>query len=205
MEIRMRHLTAEALLEQMDRKTRKGEPDEVGQHLTSCIRCREQFAELEELVGFLDRDRANEPPPEALEWSLRLFQPVLRPHGGRSRVFEIARRVFDSYDQVLEGVRGPGGASRQLLYRAGGLDVDLKIEPGEGGLTLAGQLLSEQTAFPAETQVRLESGGVIRFATSTNAVGEFTFDHVPEDTYHLSLELPEGELKLFCVNRPAVA
>jgi hypothetical protein len=32
-------------------------------------------------------------------------------------------------------------------------------------------------------------------------VGEFSFDEVPKDTYHLSVDLPEGQITLFCVHR----
>jgi hypothetical protein len=42
---------------------------------------------------------------------------------------------------------------------------------------------------------------MVRYKTLTNFVGEFVFDEVPKDTYHLSVDLPEGQITLFCVHR----
>jgi hypothetical protein len=112
--------------------------------------------------------------------------------------------VFDTYDQpMLAGVRRVGVPPRQLLFRAGDVDVDIKIESMEANdrITLVGQVLSSHTKFFDNTSVKLESQGIVRYKTLTNPVGEFTFDEVPKDTYHLSVDLPEGEITLFCVHR----
>ena len=202
----MSHLTVEAILEYIDGGGLGENAAESETHLSSCAHCREQLVELKELAVFLAEDKQNEPPAEVLREAVDLFQPVLQPRESTtSRIFQIARRVFDSYEQPLEGVRSVGTIPRQLLYRSGGVDVDLRIQADEGRVFLAGQLLSESETFPEHTRVRLEAGGAVRFSTATNAVGEFSFDTLPEDTYHLALELPQGELRLFCVNRSASA
>jgi hypothetical protein len=209
----MKHLTVEAILAYVEglvasegnvdvaAKAGAGASREPEAHLESCARCRDLADEIGSLVRFLGEDRRNEPPEEDLNWSLRLFQPVLAPVRRPGGILQIARRVFDSAAQLQAGVRNVGSAPRQLLYRSGPVDIDLRIESVEGGIALAGQLLSEADSFPAQTEVRLEAGGAVRFTTSTNAVGEFSFDKVPDDTYHLALELPEGEIRLFLVNR----
>ena len=202
----MRHPKVETILEHVEGKVRGAAAAETEEHLTTCALCQEQAEELKELTVFLSQDSQNEPPAAALREAIESFQPVLQPReSGASRIFQIARRVFDSYAQPLEGVRSGGTIPRQLLYRAGAVDVDLRIEADDGRVSLSGQLLSESESFPEHTEVRLESGGAVRFSTATNAVGEFLFDTVPEETYHLSLELPEGELRLFCVNQIASA
>ena len=199
----MPHLTVEALLENIETMAVAGDATGAGAHLATCGRCREQAKELQELIHFLSEDIENEPPREVLEWGLQLFQPVLRPRPrAAGRILQIARRVFDSYEQPLEGIRNLDTAGRQLLYRAGNVDVDVRVEPvGEGRISLAGQFLSESESFPESTAVRLESGGAVRFTTSTNAVGEFSFDDVPEATYHLTMDVSGGELRLFCVHQ----
>ena len=68
-------------------------------------------------------------------------------------------------------------------------------------ITLVGQVLATSTTFLENTPVKLESHGMTRFSTMTNMVGEFSFDEVPKDTYHLSVDLPEGQITLFCVHR----
>jgi hypothetical protein len=79
----------------------------------------------------------------------------------------------------------------------------VKIESMEANdrITLVGQVLSNATKFFDNAPVILESHGVVRYRTQTNVVGEFSFDEVPKDTYHLSVELPEGQITLFCVHR----
>ena len=175
----------------------------ASQHLTSCRRCQDKAGEFEELLGFLDRDAANEPSSEILDWGIQLYQPVLRPsESKKSRVLRIAKLVFDSFEQPRPvGIRHVGSLPRQLLFRAGDVDVDVRIESGDDRISLAGQVLSESVAFFENTPVRLESQGVVRYRTQTNPVGEFRFDEVPRDTYHLSMDLPDGQVTLFCVHR----
>ena len=81
--------------------------------------------------------------------------------------------------------------------------MDVKIESMEANnrITLVGQVLSNNAKFFDNTPVKLESHGIVRYRTRTNVVGEFSFDEVPKDTYHLSVDLPEGQITLFCVHR----
>jgi hypothetical protein len=127
----------------------------------------------------------------------------MRPEAGGLPRF-IASLIFDTFEQpMFAGVRRVGAPPRQLLFRAGEVDVDVKIESMEANdrITLVGQVLSGGTKFFDNTPVKLESHGIVRYRTKTNVVGEFTFDEVPKDTYHLSVDLPEGQITLFCVHR----
>jgi len=207
----MRHLSVEAIL---DRIQNAGDSagyaatDAHAAHLAACGDCSETLNELKGLVHFMADDAANEPSPEALAWSLEIFQPVLTVESGSTHpIRRIARLIFDSFEQPLPaGVRAGlvpiGSVPRQLLFRAGDVDVDLRIESDmDNRISLSGQVLSETVPFFQNTPVRLESHGVARFRTQTNPVGEFSFDAVPSDTYHLSMDLPEGQVTLFCVYR----
>jgi hypothetical protein len=199
----MRHITAEKLLDYLERLSTEAENSVIDAHLSRCATCAELKQELQFLVSELRKDADFEPPPESLQWAFDLFHPLRRsPPVGRRRL--IAPLVFDSFNQPMyAGVRSIGVSARQLLYRAGDVDVDIKIESREANdrLTLAGQVLSSATKFFDNTPVRLESRGFNCYKTRTNVVGEFWFDEVPKDTYHLSVELPQGQMTLFCVHR----
>ena len=199
----MRHLTVETLLNHIENKADSHDSAIANQHLTSCTQCQDKAGEFRELLGFLGRDAANEPSAELLKWGIQLFQPVLRPNESKqSKILRIAKLVFDSFEQPLPvGIRYVGSVPRQLLFRAGDIDVDVRIDSGDERISVAGQVLSESAPFFENTPVRLESQGVVRYKTQTNPVGEFTFDEVPQDTYHLSVDLPEGQVTLFCVHR----
>jgi hypothetical protein len=172
-------------------------------HLADCSDCLELKQEFQVLVTQLRDDSSFEPPADVVQWGINLFQPLMQPEQGGLRKF-IAALVFDTFDQpLLAGVRRVGAPPRQLLFRAGDVDVDVKIESMEANdrITLVGQVLSSATKFFDNTPVKLESHGIVRYRTRTNVVGEFSFDEVPKDTYHLSVDLPEGQITLFCVHR----
>jgi hypothetical protein len=178
----------------------------IDTHLSNCSDCSQTHQELQSFVFRLRSDSSYEPPAEVLQWGVSLFQPMLQPQetvGGKVRKI-IASLIFDTFDQpMVAGVRRVGAPPRQLLFRAGDVDGDVKIESTDANdrISLVGQVLSNDEKFFDNTPVKLESHGMVRYKTMTNFVGEFTFDEVPKDTYHLSVDLPEGQITLFCVHR----
>ena len=199
----MRHVTVENLMNYMDGQVSDVEKPTLESHITSCKECTELKQEFQALITRLREDSSFEPPAELVQWGVNLFQPVMQPQVGGLRKI-IASLVFDTFEQpMLAGIRRVGAPPRQLLFRAGGVDVDVKIESMEANdrITLVGQVLSSAAKFFDNTPVKLESHGIVRYRTRTNLVGEFSFDEVPKDTYHLSVDLPEGQITLFCVHR----
>jgi len=200
----MRHLSTDSLLTYIEGRAATAEKPEIEQHLSNCDECAGLRRELQDLVSHLQQDSACEPPAELVQWGIELFQPVMQPAPeGRIRKI-IAALVFDTFEEpAMAGIRRVGAPPRQLLFRAGDVDVDVKIESMEANdrITLVGQVLSNGAKFFDNTPVKLESHGIVRYKTRTNLVGEFSFDEVPKDTYHLSVDLPEGQITLFCVHR----
>ena len=199
----MAHLNVTDIMNYVDGETLPADKAAAERHLHTCSDCSELRQELENLVTRLQEDSVCEPPSHLVQWGIDLFQPVMQPSGGRVRKF-IASLVFDTFEQpLLAGLRRIGAPPRQLLFRAGDVDVDVKIESVEANdrITVVGQVLSSGAKFFDNTPVKLESHGIVRYKTRTNLVGEFSFDEVPKDTYHLSVDLPEGQITLFCVHR----
>src|SRR5215510_14829933 len=201
----MQHLTLEDLIDYMESKLSDVKRMTVETHLSGCHECQEEAQEYRTLIHSLQEDASFEPPARVVQRGVSLFQPVMRTsEAGRGLRRIIASLIFDTYDQpLLAGVRRVGTPPRQLLFRAGDVDVDVKIESMEANdrITLVGQVLSSAAKFFDNTPVKLESHGIVRYRTRTNVVGEFSFDEVPKDTYHLSVDLPEGQITLFCVHR----
>jgi anti-sigma factor ChrR (cupin superfamily) len=201
----MQHITVENLINYIDGQVSGVEKSTLESHVAACRDCAELKQEFQALVNRLKNDSCFEPPADLVQWSINLFQPLAQPQGAISNLRKyIASLVFDTYDQpLLAGVRRVGAPPRQLLFRAGDVDVDVKIESMEANdrITLVGQVLSTNDKFFDNTPVKLESHGIVRYRTRTNVVGEFSFDEVPKDTYHLSVDLPEGQITLFCVHR----
>jgi hypothetical protein len=200
----MQHINTEDLVDYMDGRVSGEGKLAVENHLSKCDDCAELKEEIRLLILRLQEDTTFEPPAELVQWGVSLFQPLLQPSSGGKLRKLIAALIFDTFDQpLLAGVRRVGAPPRQLLFRAGDVDVDVKIESMEANdrITLVGQVLSTTAKFFDNTPVKLESHGIVRYRTMTNLVGEFSFDEVPKDTYHLSVDLPEGQITLFCVHR----
>ena len=200
----MRHLEPEILTQLIEKTLDTEEMTLARAHLNACGQCTTVLAEFRELLGILVADSSNEPPPELVKWGIQLFQPAFRVvDGSASKVLRIAKRVFDSFEQPApRGVRSVGSLPRQLLFRAGDVDVDVRIEPSsEDHVALSGQVLSASEGFFEDAPVRLETGGQTRYQTQTNPVGEFSFDEVSRDTYHLTMDLPDGQVRLLWVHR----
>ena len=204
--LRMRHVNAEKLMVYRDGHSTEESKAMIDSHLAHCAECSQMNQELQEFVIWLESDSSFEPPADVLQWGMNLYQPLLQTKesvGGKVRRI-VASLVFDTFDEpALAGVRRVGAPPRQLLFRAGDVDVDVKIESVETNdrISLVGQVLSNNEKFFDNTPVKLESHGMVRYKTMTNFVGEFVFDEVPKDTYHLSVDLPEGQITLFCVHR----
>ena len=202
----MTHLSTEAILDQLDARTGSPEP-EVAAHVEECATCAREVDSMRRLLAFVEAEQTNEPPTRVVEWAEGLFRPVRALEEGHESVFgRIARLVFDSFEQPLaSGVRAaatPGPISRKLLYRAGDVDIDVRVETDpDNKISLSGQILSSSAKFFENAPVRLEAGGESRYETATNPIGEFSFEGVPQDTYHLSMDLPNGPITLFCVYR----
>jgi hypothetical protein len=200
----VRHINTEKLMEYMDGRVSDESKLTLESHLSECSECSALKAEMQSLLLKIQADASFEPPAELVQWGVSLFQPLLQPATGGKLRKMIAALIFDTFDQPLQaGVRRVGAPPRQLLFRAGDVDVDVKIESMETNdcITLVGQVLSTTAKFFESTPVKLESHGIVRYRTTTNVVGEFSFDEVPKDTYHLSVDLPEGQITLFCVHR----
>src|ERR1700674_1674698 len=197
----MRHVSTETILTYLDGKATDAEKSELETHLAVCAECSESKKQIQALELRLRQEPGFEPPARAVQDWINLFPSSPEPKKGSLRQI-IASLIYDSFDQpLLAGERGAAAAARPSLYRAGDIGVDVKIEVTEANerITLAGQVLSGSSNFLDNAAVGLESGGIMRYQTRTNESGEFSFE-VPKDTYHLSIELPEGRVTIFDVH-----
>lgn len=203
----MDHLTTENIITYLDGKATDAEKRTVQAHLAVCAECIESMRQIESVEVMLREEPSFEPPDHLVERWMNVFRttPVPKPEKTASLPRMIASLVFDSFVQpVLVFERGLGPRPHQKIFRAGDIDVDVKIQSVGTGeqISLEGQVLDSSTTFLDDVAVCLESHGVVRYRTRTNKVGEFSFE-VPNETYHLSIRLPEVEIAIFGVHRTA--
>lgn len=97
----------------------------------------------------------------------------------------MAELVFDSATAEPAGVRAGPGGSRNLVFAAGELEVDLLVG-AVGGRHLEGQLVPERFAF-----VELFADSWVQRGF-TDELGRFGFDVHQPTSVHLRVHLPGG-------------
>lgn len=172
---------------------------QIQDHLGRCARCQENWQWLQKVLQVTAQDDSVEPPRWVLHRAVQLFathgpqpQPTLW-----QRI--TALLVFDSLAQPVPlATRNPNQAMRQLLYRAGAWDVDVSLEPGDAPETihLTGQVLYQQ-GMPHQAAgilVNLLQAGQTVASTTTNSIGEFSFEQVAAGAYDLNIHTGDVQL-----------
>lgn len=112
----------------------------------------------------------------------------------------VALLIFDSSNAgPAFGVRSLPAASRQMLYSAEEIDLELRITEQNDECILSGQVIGESCA-----EGRVEISGVAGTSQATlNEICEFTLPPIPPGNYSLTvrmldreIEIPELELKV---------
>ncbi|MFY9532358.1 MAG: hypothetical protein WBC04_12425 [Candidatus Acidiferrales bacterium] len=158
-----------------------------------CEKCAKEFQVWKGFAEFAGREAAYE-PPEGIVRIVKAALPSERPQESGSRITEVAQIVFDSLRQPqLAGVRSTHAAPRQLLYRAGAILIDMRLEAQSGSdkVSLIGQVLDSRESGKGlgEVLVHLLSGRNELALTRTNPLGEFRLECGSGRDLQISLEV----------------
>jgi hypothetical protein len=156
------------------------------------------------LAELMRRDGGFEPPADVL----RVVKSWQMSRLGESRVPAIL--AFDSLrTAVIPGIRSIATGPRQLLYRAGSMCIDLRIEPVPSRPTImvVGQVMDSRQSAPGAQAfpVWLARDRQFLQRSLTNESGEFQFEvestdavdlcigHGPDREIRISLELTDRQ------------
>ena len=165
-------------------------------HLSACVRCAGQVEQLGRLAALTRADASEDAPPAALSSVLRMFRARTVKAAGPSLLRRlVAALTFDSSSlQPAFGVRsGQAAPARQLLFSAGGFDVDLRLAPGGDAWTVSGQVLGPCGGGEVEVS---DAEGSTAARAALNQLCEFTLPPVAEGTYALRLRLEGTEIEI---------
>lgn len=170
---------------------------EVESHLSqSCSRCQTIVSHLGRMWELLRRPKiaSQAPPSDVLQRMWSVFQ-MERPSWSQ-RI--IAALQFDSFRQLaLSPVRGVT-QSRQMLFSAPGVDIDLRLTPDDGAASVRGQVLGMDDVAEQSQQetimVSLCQAGEVVACTQTDEWGQFSFSYVPTGTYDLLVSYGETQI-----------
>ena len=191
----MKHLTFAVLVDRFEGRLADSDVESISSHVAECPACEADYRKLSEFFGYVNLTPTEEVPQAATANILNIFQRRPAVEKPRTSVLsKIGVLVFDDWTTALNE-RYAGMDSRQLLYRADGFDIDLRIEFVGEQCIVAGQVFPECTI--AEVTLCSESSSV---KGSLNEMGEFTF--VPVVTGDYSLRIKNNEVDLVIDNIP---
>src|SRR5215213_453419 len=158
-------------------------------HVATCSACDDKLRRLQQLIGTMKSDTAQDAPRDVLLSAINIF-PAERPSPLRRIV---ATLIFDSRNAgPAFGMRSLHKASRQLVYSAQQTDLDLRVTIQNEECIVAGQLLRDPCV-----------GGFVEISgtngsaeSSLNELCEFTLPAIPVGTYSLTVRMPDVEIEI---------
>jgi len=185
----MDHIGIETLIKKFERQLSAGEEHEVSVHLAECVPCRAEEQKLAEFFSYARKHSGDAVPQAVTARILNLYQrkPQL-PESAKALAFSnIASLIFDDW-QMAVNERFSGVETRQLLYRIGKYEIDLRLEFVGEMCRLTGQI------FPEQADAVAELSGLQTTTVKLNEFGEFMFDLVPQGEYDLCISIKDEVL-----------
>lgn len=163
------------------------------QHLAAgCKKCSAEANLWSRVVQLAASGVSSEPPFSAVEHVRQAF--VLAESRDATLPALIPRLTFDSlWAPALAGVRSVSDASRHVMYAAGQMSIDMRLEsePKSERMNLAGQISMasvQENEFPPMAVVVSGKTGDLA-TTKTNQFGEFHLAFVPEQGLQISFAI----------------
>lgn len=147
--------------------------------------------EFEQILAGLRREAHCESAPAAvLRMVAGLLPTAEQPLPGSWLLAGLKRLAasleFDSFATPAMGVRSGMSTTRQMLFSAEGLDIDVRVMPQDGAWRVYGQVLGSSQ----EGAAKLKSDHGLELITALNVHGEFAFLRLPRGNYQLEVVQP---------------
>jgi anti-sigma factor RsiW len=188
MNIFQHHFSFERLADYTEERLPLEEQARVEMHLAACRRCSSEVTKLQRLIACMRRDTAHVTPLSVVQRAIQLFAAenaqMFLASGLRNRIVAVVQ--FDSLNMAPAfGMRSARPDARQILYRAGPYEIDLRIELGSQAWVVSGQVFGEAAA---QDRVILQ-GEESTSESNLNDLKEFVLPEVQKGTYTLVLAL----------------
>jgi hypothetical protein len=194
----MQHPSLDLMIRFVERQLEEGERASIEEHISlPCAECQVKMRRLETVLQRQASQRDYMPPAAVLRKAFAVYRKrdVV---SGEVRLPARARLLFDSWLQPsLAGVRGHL-QTRQMLFRVGGVDIDLQITPGGDDRRLVGQILGSEDARGGPSAFVSLTGkhGEVFQGAEADHLGQFAFRSVPFGTYDLVFDIEGQEIAI---------
>jgi len=195
----MPHLTYTSLLGYIGNELPAAARTKIEDHLfsDSCQQCAGKLTRLQKVLKVVTEDRSVAPPASVLVKAFDVYEK--RPILARQPLKQVlAILSFDSRLQFSPMAARGVVHTRQMLFTADDVDIDLQMTPEDGDHNVTGQVLgSEQAHQSPQAFVSLQNeAGAIVEGTQTDSHGQFTFRQVPPGVYHLVFDLDSQQVSI---------
>jgi hypothetical protein len=189
------HLSFAKLADMVEGRLASDERTASLEHVSACSRCSKELARLEQVIGLMRTDMAEDAPQAVISRAVNLFRSRAAATASEPSLVRriLAALSFDSLQMTpAYGVRSGQLAARQLLYSAGENDLDLRVTPSGESWVISGQVLGAECAGG---KVEMEGTSGVTHA-ELNAQCEFRLPPVPAGSYHLRLRIADTEVEV---------
>jgi hypothetical protein len=161
----------------------------IGSHLAVCKKCFTTYQKIAEFFDHADRIRSQAVPQATTARLLNIFRPGSK-HSPASMNNNFPRLVFDDWTSLVFE-RHAGIDARQLLYRSGVYEVDLRLEFVDDKCIVTGQLLPEVS----NAHIEVSGQGGHRYSVNADS-GEFEFEPLDQGTYDITISINGQDIAL---------
>jgi anti-sigma factor RsiW len=189
-----RHTPTEQLVDFAEGRLPTPERAQVQAHLATCARCAPQASALTHLLDVMRADDSEDAPVHVINRAVRLFRTqrlASAPASPRRHILAVLR--LDSARQMFApALRAVGTGTREMLFDIhDDNELEVRIEPAQGGWRVAGQVLGSCSGG----HVMVE-GSAGQAATELNALCEFSLPPQPGAIYKLVLQFEDVEVEV---------
>ena len=187
----MKHIEIETLINKFEGRLAVGDEREIAAHIAECSECNSESAKLADFFAYVEPLPDANVPQAVTARILNLYQrkPVANqsPANPRSSILSL---IFDDWQMALNE-RYSGLDTRQMVYRSGDLEIDLRLEIVGDMCRLTGQVFPESAGAKAEIWSLSHSS-----TTVLNEFGEFAFEPVPQGVYDVRFMIDNEVLNI---------
>jgi hypothetical protein len=186
-----KHFTVEQWVDFVNESLSSEQTQMMQRHLgAGCGKCSKVLEVWTRVRQVANRESKFEVPESAVHHVRNAFALMNEPRKGKRR-FEIPRLVFDSlWQPAAVGVRSASSAPRQVLYSAGAIAIEMRLEPLPNSelINVTGQISNAALKGEGLAGISVLVNTVKRKVAEarTNQFGEFQLSFVPETGLRIS-------------------
>lgn len=184
-------ISYDRLLDYAEGRLGEAERDMLAKQLLANPTAAAEVAELQRLFALMHTDDSADAPAHLISRASRLLRQrkASKPQAPGLLRRMVAALTFDSASSLALGMRSGAGQSRQMLFTADGIDLDVRVMTNGDEVSVSGQVLGPDASGSA-----VLSNSAISVTVLLNEQGEFVLPALSVGRYILTLHYGDTEI-----------